>query len=56
MYGAGDLNETAFAVASITDQSVEEVVENANTVVGDCAYELLVIENGIEEAVEKLSE
>ena len=59
MYGVDDFNETAFAVASITDQSVEEVVENANTVVGECAYELLelfVIEKGIEEAVEKVSE
>ena len=59
MYGADDFNETAFAVASITDQSVEEVVENANTVLSDCAHELLellVIEKGIEEAVEKVSE
>ena len=36
MYGACVFNETAFAVASITDQSVEEVVENANNVIGDC--------------------
>ena len=54
-----DYSETARAVASISDQSLEEVIDNAYEIVGGCTYDALevdVMEKEIQEAIEIVGE
>ena len=54
-----ELTETLSAVASITNDSVDRVVENACKVVSDCALELveeLIITEEIDNVIDRISE
>lgn len=54
-----EFTETLSAVASITNNSVDQVVENACEVVSDCALELveeLIITEEIDNVIDRISE